>query len=68
MSRSTKQAAPIIKRPKGSIGDKGFSLINEMKLDKSNPKDKSLYNDILVSCNILFDNRYLQNVFLGICP
>jgi len=27
----------------------GFSLITAMKLDKQNPKDKALYNDILVS-------------------
>jgi hypothetical protein len=42
------QASELISKPKGSVGGAGFSLITEMKLDKQNPKDKVLYNDILV--------------------
>jgi hypothetical protein len=42
-----------IAKPKGSIGTAGFSLITAMKLDRHNPKDKALYNDILVSCKAL---------------
>ena len=38
----------MIPKPKGSVGVAGFNLITEMKLDKYNPKDKVLYNDILV--------------------
>lgn len=46
----------MIAKPKGSIGAPGFNLITEMKLDKKNPKDKELYNDILVSYT-----RYIYN-------
>jgi hypothetical protein len=42
------QASQLIPKPKGSVGAAGFSLITEMKLNKYNPKDKALYNDILV--------------------
>jgi hypothetical protein len=42
------QAANLIPKPKGSVGDAGFSLIAAMKLDKHKPEDKALYNDILV--------------------
>jgi hypothetical protein len=48
--------AEMIAKPKGSIGAPGFNLITEMKLDKKNPKDKELYNDILVSYT-----RYIYN-------
>jgi hypothetical protein len=47
------QASKMIPRPKGSVGAAGFSLITAMKLDKSNPIDKTLYNDILV-CRKVF--------------
>jgi hypothetical protein len=43
----------IIHRPKGSVGEAGFSLITEMKLDKQSSKDKGLYNDILVRFKLL---------------
>jgi hypothetical protein len=42
----------MIPKPKGSIGKAGFSLIAAMMLDKHNPKDKALYNDILVSMEL----------------
>lgn len=42
------QASELISKPKGSVGGAGFSLITEMKLNKQDPKDKVLYNDILV--------------------
>ncbi len=42
------QASELILKPKGSVGGAGFSLITKTKLNKQNPKDKALYNDILV--------------------
>jgi len=42
------QTLEMIPKPKGSIRMAGFNLIAEMMLDKYNPKDKVLYNDILV--------------------
>ena len=39
----------MIPKPKGSVGEAGFSLITAMRLDKQDSKDKALYNDILVS-------------------
>jgi hypothetical protein len=39
----------MISKPKGSIGQKGYSLIEHMRLDPNNEDDKGLYNNILVS-------------------
>jgi len=47
----------MITKHKCSIGTAGFSLITPMKLDQHNPKNKALYNDILVSCKALQDYR-----------
>lgn len=38
-----------IPRPKGSIGQKGFSLIEHMQLDPEKEEEKGLYSNILVS-------------------
>jgi hypothetical protein len=47
----------MIPKPKGSVGEAGFSLITEMKLDKYNPKDKALYNDILVGREVILNHH-----------
>jgi hypothetical protein len=39
----------MIPRPKGTAGQKNFSLISKMKLNKAKDSDRVLYNDILVS-------------------
>ncbi|KIM87081.1 hypothetical protein PILCRDRAFT_4301 [Piloderma croceum F 1598] len=49
----TLQTSEMIPKPKGSVGETGFSLIAAMKLDKQNPKDKTLYNDILACVRTL---------------
>ena len=38
-----------IPKPKGSVGKSGFSLMASMGLDKTNVKERLLYNKILVS-------------------
>lgn len=46
-----KQGPPkMIAKPKGNA-DKNYSLITEMGLDRGNPKENTLYNNILVSPN-----------------
>jgi hypothetical protein len=39
----------MIPKPKGSVGQKGYSLIKHMRLDPEVEEEKDLYNDILVS-------------------
>ena len=39
----------MILKPKGSIGQKGYSLIEHMRLDPEDEEQKSLYSNILVS-------------------
>jgi hypothetical protein len=51
--KQTSHTQKKITKPKGSIGTARFSLIAAMKLDRDNPKDKVLYNDILVSCKAI---------------
>jgi len=47
---SEKKSSPkSIPKPKGSIGQKGYSLIHHMGLDPENEEEKSLYSNILVS-------------------
>ena len=47
---SQKQSSlKTIPKPKGSIGQKGYSLIEHMRLDPDKEDDKCLYNNILVS-------------------
>ena len=43
------QTLQMIPKAKGSVGSAGYCLITEMKLDKAKEKDRTLYNDILVS-------------------
>jgi hypothetical protein len=40
----------VIAKPKGNA-NKNYSLITEMGLDRGNPKENTLYNNILVSPN-----------------
>lgn len=54
----------MIKRPKGTVGCSGFSLITEMKLDKKNPKDRILYYDILVSSVLEFGEYKLLTIHI----
>ena len=54
----------MIAKPNGSVGSAGFSLIAAMRLDKNKPKEKMLYNDILVSCKVVRDNRHYINATL----
>jgi hypothetical protein len=54
--KQTSQTLEKIAKPSGSVGSAGFSLITEMKLDRTNPSEKVLYNDILVSCKAIRDN------------
>jgi hypothetical protein len=54
--KQTSQTVKKIAKPNGSVGSAGFSLIAEMKLDKNNPREKVLYNDILVSCKVIRDS------------
>jgi hypothetical protein len=47
---SQKQSSlKMITKPKGSIGQKGYSLIQHMRLDPEDEEEKGLYNNILVS-------------------
>jgi hypothetical protein len=47
---SQKASAPkMTPKPRGSIGQKGYSLIEHMRLDPNSEDDKDLYNNILVS-------------------
>lgn len=39
----------MIPKPKGSVGQKGYSLIEHMKLNPEDEEEKSRYSDILVS-------------------
>jgi hypothetical protein len=68
----TSRTSEMIPKPKGSVGETGFSLIAAMKLDKHNPKDKTLYNDILVSTELFPNNSGMTALtFLnapGVCP
>jgi hypothetical protein len=50
VTAETSQKVKMIPKPRGSVGAAGFSLIAEMKLNKHDPADKTLYNDILVRC------------------
>jgi hypothetical protein len=50
----------MIKGPKGTVGCSGFSLMAEMKLDKKNPKDRTLYCDIMVSFCPIVNTEHLQ--------
>jgi hypothetical protein len=38
-----------IPKPKGSVGQKGYRLIECMKLNSEDEEEKGLYNNILVS-------------------
>lgn len=44
-----KSAQKMIPKPKGSVGQKGYSLIEHMKLNPEDEEEKSRYSDILVS-------------------
>jgi hypothetical protein len=48
-SSQKKSSHKVIPKPKGSIGQKGYSLIQYMRLDPEDEEDKGLYNNILVS-------------------
>ena len=56
----------MIPKPKGSFGAAGFSLIAEMKLNKQDQKDKTLYNDILLWCKIFLYNATKLTSAVGI--
>jgi hypothetical protein len=56
--KQTSKTLEMIAKPNGSVGSAGFSLIAAMRLDKNKPKEKMLYNDILVSCNVVRDSRH----------
>ena len=62
------QASELISKPKGSVGGAGFSLITEMKLDKKDPQDKTLYNDILVCSGFSAIMGTQTHNVAGICP
>jgi hypothetical protein len=49
----------VIPKPKGSVGNAGYSLIAKMQLDPEDRDDKILYNDILVSIYIANGYTYL---------
>ena len=59
------QATKIIRKPKGSIGSSGYSLITEMKLNKDSEKDRNLYSDILVRLSNHFEFQILT---IGLRP
>jgi hypothetical protein len=44
-----KSSLKMISKPKGTIGQKGYSLIEHMRLNPEDEEQKGLYNDILVS-------------------
>ena len=44
-----KSPLKMISKPKGTIGQKGYSLIKYMRLNPEDEEQKGLYNDILVS-------------------
>lgn len=44
-----RSALKMIPKPKGSIGQKGYSLIEYMRLDPEDEEEKGLYSNILVS-------------------
>jgi hypothetical protein len=47
---SQKQSTPkVIPKPKGSIGQKGYSLIKHMGLNPDEEEEKGLYSNVLVS-------------------
>ena len=68
-----KSALKMIPKPKGSVGQKGYSLIEHMKLNPEDDKEKGLYNDILVSpqrnsyCKILTCHTLGLRSGTGLC-